>query len=196
MKILPWFLPLLLAAADNPTAAPAPASEARTWVADTAHSSAVFRVRHAGAAPFWGRFDVVEGTITCDDEAPEEASVQVRIKADSVHTGSEGRDRHLKNADFFDAKQFPWVSFESTAISESGDNEFTVDGELTLRGVTKEVTALVRMTGEGEFRGAARRGYEVELTIKRSEWGMNYGIQGGALGDEVKVTLGLEMAPQ
>jgi len=167
--------------------APVPAEP--TYAIDPVHSSVVFRVKHSNAAWFWGTFGKVEGEFTLD---PAAGNVSVRIDAESINTRNEGRDKHLKGTDFFDVKQFPTITFAGSKVTKVKDSEFKVDGELDLHGVKKPLSVTVTKTGEGQMRGKTVTGWETEFTIKRSEFGMKYGVAEGALGDEVKVTLSLE----
>ncbi len=170
--------------------------EPGSFKVDTTHSACIFRVKHAGAAFFYGRFNHVEGELALDEDDLATAEVTIRVKADSVDTAVEGRDKHVRSPDFLDAAQFPWITFKGEEFERAGDNAFTVRGQLELRGVSKPIEMRVEHTGTGEFRGSTRVGYETTFAIKRSEFGSNYGIEAGALGDEVRLTFGLEMIKQ
>ncbi|MHC5063771.1 MAG: YceI family protein [Planctomycetota bacterium] len=202
MKTLTALSPVLLLVAAAFVAEPAqPASpgherEVETWQVDRVHSAVIFRIQHAGAGPFYGRFNHIEGELKYDPEIPEEAEISFRIKADSADTNSEGRDRHVVGPDFLDAKQFPWISFTGTEVAETGENEFLVEGEFEMAGTSKPVSILVTKTGDGEFRGSQRRGFEATFTIDRSEFGMTYGLEQGVLGPDIKIIIGLEMVKQ
>ncbi len=160
------------------------------WKVDPVHSSVVFKVKHAGASWFYGSFNAVSGGFTLDAKSPADSSIEVVVDAGSIDTRDEKRDQHLKGPDFFDAKQFPEIKFVSKKVTAKGDN-FSVAGELTLRGETKPLSIEVVKTGEGEFYGK-RVGYETSFTIKRSEFGMDYGIADKVLGDEVTLTIAIE----
>ncbi|MEM7200959.1 MAG: YceI family protein [Planctomycetota bacterium] len=172
---------------------PTPRAAATTYAVDTVHSSGIFRVKHAGAAYFYGRFDHLEGDMMFDPEDLGAAKLEIRVKTESVHTGAENRDKHLRGSDFLEAKQFPWATFTSSSVKAAGDDTFEVTGELELRGVKKPVTMTARHTGEGESRGTRRIGFETSFAIQRSDFGVSYGVKDGALGDEVTLTFGLEM---
>ena len=176
----------------EPVAAP---SAADTYQVDPVHSSVVFRVKHVGASWFYGRFNEVSGTFVVDEANPGNASIEVEIKAASVDTRGEQRDAHVKSPDFLSAKEFPSISFKSTEVKATGDG-LEVTGELTFRGVTKSVTAPVEHVGEGEFQGSERSGYEAVLEIKRSDYGSDYGVSQGVLGDEVRLIIALEGVKQ
>jgi len=162
-----------------------------TFQVDPVHSSLVFHVRHADASRFWGRFNSFSGSLTVDAEKPEQSSVVVEVQAESVDTANQGRDQHLRGPDFFNAKEFPVVVFESTKVAGS-EKGFRVTGELTLLGVTKEVTTQAEFVGYSESeRFKKRTGYEVRFKIRRSEFGMNYMV-GPMLGDEVELIFSLQ----
>lgn len=176
-----------------PAFALAPTLAEPTYTIDPVHSSVVFRIKHANAAWFWGSFGKVEGEFTLDAAA---GNVSVRIDAESINTRNEARDKHLKSPDFFDVKQFPTITFTGTKVTKVKDSEFKVDGELDLHGVKKPLSVTVTRTGEGQMKGKTVAGWETEFTVKRSEFGMKYGVAEGGLGDEVKVIMNLEASPK
>jgi len=183
-------LPVLLAAYSLPVAAPAVPIGENDWVVDPVHSSVVFKVKHANVAWFYGNFDVVEGTVSLDPKAPETAKVAISIPVDSVHTRDKKRDEHLKGPDFFNSKENPKITFTSTKVEKKGE-ALDVTGDLEIAGKKKSVTLTVAKTGEGEMMGA-RVGFETTFTIKRSDFGMTYGVAKNMLGDEVTLTIALE----
>jgi polyisoprenoid-binding protein YceI len=165
-------------------------AQAQSYKVDPVHSSAVFRIKHANAAPFWGLFREPAGSFTLDDADASKSSFKIEIKPDNVFTGNEKRDAHLKSPDFFNTKQYPTITFTSKSVKKNG-NVFDVSGDLTMHGVTKPITATVEQTGTGEFPpGVKRAGVEATLLVKMSD----FEIKGmpGALSDEVKVIVGLE----
>jgi len=164
-----------------------------SYQVDSIHSSMVFRVKHANAANFYGRFNNISGSFTLDND-PSKCSFNVQIKTDSVDTGNAMRDQHLKSPDFFNAVQFPTISFKSTQVKKSGDDAYDVTGDLDLHGVKKSVTAKITKTGSGTMRGKQIAGVEAVLTIKRSDFGMTLALD--MLGDEVHIIVGLEGAKQ
>ena len=185
-----------LAFTHNLAGTPLPASghalAEHEWIVDPAHSSVVFRVKHAGAAWFQGAFDKVEGGITLDAAKPEAGAVHLSIPVESIDTNDAKRDGHLKAPDFFNAKENPTIEFTSSKIEKHGADKFHVTGKLAMAGKEKEVTIPVEKTGTGEFYGP-REGWMAEFTIKRSEFGMTYGIAQNSLGDEVTLSIALEM---
>ena len=184
-------LPLAFATAVSATSPSAPRSPApATYGIDTVHSSALFRIQHFGAGFFHGRFDEISGTVAFDEANPAACSVDVTIKADSVDTKEPKRDTHLKGPDFFNAAEFPTLTFKSKSVKAAGKGEYEVTGDLTIHGVTKTLTVKVAHTGTGKGQSGEVVGFETVFTIKRSDFGMKF--MHPQLGDEVRVTLALE----
>ena len=166
---------------------------ADTFKIDPVHSSVVFSVTHFGTN-FYGRFNDVKGTVVFDQADPSKSSVDLTIPVESVDTKNEKRDQHLKNADFFNAKQFPVMTFKSTKVEGSGDT-YKVTGDLTLHGVTKPLTLEIKKGGEAKgMEGEIRGGGETKFAIKRSDYGMNF--MQGPLGDEINIVVSLEGVKQ
>ena len=180
---------LLLAIAPLAAASKSNIAVKETFNIDSVHSTAIFRVQHLGAGNFYGRFNELEGTI--DWNAESGPSFDVTIKIESVDSGSEALDRHLKNADFFDAKQFPTMTFKSTGAKKLGD-DWRVMGEMTMHGVTKAVEVDMEFVGRADFGRGDRVGFETSFTVKRSDFGMNWGVEKGSLGDATKIIVSLE----
>jgi polyisoprenoid-binding protein YceI len=187
--IVPAFF--LAFAATRPAAAP-PLTAAKAWTIDPVHSSVVFRVKHANAAWFYGTFNHVTGTFALDADKPEDAKVDVTIAADSIETHDAARNKHVRGPDFLDAKQYPDIKFTGDKVTSKGKDEFEVEGQLEIRGKKQTLKATVQKVGEGSFMGGQRVGYETTFEIKRSDFGMNYGIAQKALGDQVQVTISVE----
>ena len=180
---------LLLALAPLAMASKSNIAAKETFNIDSVHSTAIFRVQHLGAGNFYGRFNELEGTIDWDAEAGP--SFDVSIKIESVDSGNEALDRHLKNADFFDAKQFPTMTFKSTGAKKMGDN-WKVMGEMTMHGVTKVIEVDMEFVGRADAGRGDRVGFETTFTVKRSDFGMKWGVENGALGDATKIIVSLE----
>ncbi len=175
-----------------PAKAAAPAG-AEMFDVDSTHSKALFRVQHLGAGPFWGRFNDVSGTFSAADGKPDGVSFDISIKVDSVDTGTEKLDGHLKSPDFFNAKEHPNLTFKSTAVKAGPKPGWLeVTGDLTMNGVTKPITAMVEWTGTKSGPMGRRAGYEATFTVKRTDWNINYMAEGGALGTDVRIVVGLE----
>jgi polyisoprenoid-binding protein YceI len=168
----------------------APSFAAESYKVDPVHSSAVFRIKHANVSFFAGRFNAPDGTLVLDEADPSKSSFNIVLSVDKVDTANEKRDAHLKSPDFFNAKQYPTITFKSTSVKKGEGSALQVTGDLTMHGVTKSVTVPVELTGKGQFPpGTQRAGVEATFTVKRSDFGMN-GMQ-GMLGDDVKVLVGL-----
>jgi polyisoprenoid-binding protein YceI len=163
---------------------------ADTYEIDPIHSSVVFKIRHLNVADFYGRFNEIKGSVSFDKDSPEKSSVTAEVPVESVDTHNDKRNQHLKSPDFFNAKQFPTISFKSTKVEKSGD-AFKVTGDFSLHGVTKPITVDFKKVGEGKgMQGEMRIGGGTEFTVKRSDYGMTF-MQNG-IGDEVTIILSLE----
>jgi len=171
-------------------------ARAASYTVDPVHTSAVFRIKHFNTAFFYGRFDKISGSLEWDDANPDGGKFDIAIAADSIHTGNEMREKHLKGPDFFDVGQHPTIRFVSTSVKKNDDaGSYTLEGNLTLHGQTKPVTATLTMTGTGKGRaGEDLIGFEATFTIKRSEFGMNYMLNG--LSDDVQLMVGIEAKKQ
>lgn len=177
----------------------APASTS-TWKIDPAHTHIEFAVKHLMISTVKGRFADVEGDIVIAAGDPSRSSVTATIKALSIDTRTGQRDDHLRSADFLDAANFPEISFTSTRIV--GDaGEFTVHGDLTIRGVTRQVTLDVTNEGSGKDPwGGERIGFSGKTKFDRRDFGLiwNQAIESGGVvvGHEVKVSLEVEAVKQ
>jgi polyisoprenoid-binding protein YceI len=164
---------------------------ADTYKVDTVHSTVLFKIKHMNASYSYGRFNAIQGAFALDEKDPAKSSFDVTLKVDSVDTANAGRDNHLKGPDFFNAKQFPTISFKSKSIASAGKGVYDVTGDLTLHGVTKSVKVAVEPTGMGKDpRGRSIAGVEGAFRIKRSEFGMSGMLAG--VGDDVLITISLE----
>ena len=167
---------------------------ADTYKIDPVHSSVVFSIKHNGVTDFYGAFKDISGTVMFDPADASKSTVELTVPVESIDTRSEKRDQHLKSPDFFNAKQFPTITFKSNKIEGSGDN-FKISGDLTVHGVTKPITADFKRGPDGKGgQGKTIGGGEARFTIKRSDYDMNFMI--GPLGDEVEIILSLEGAKQ
>jgi polyisoprenoid-binding protein YceI len=166
------------------------ANAAETFKVDPVHSFVLFSVQHLGIANTYGRFNDIAGTVVFDKDNPSQSSVELSVPVESLDTHNSIRERSLKGPDFFDAKQFPTMTFKSTKVEGSGDT-LKVSGDLTIHGVTKPLTIDFKKGGEGRgVFGEMRGGGETRFTIKRSDFGMNF--QQGAIGDEITIILSVE----
>ena len=184
--------PFLIALVATLTLGPSLAA-AETYKIDSEHATVVFRVSHLNIGDAYGRFNEPTGTVVYDNADPSKTQFNFEVKTDNIDTDNEKRDKHLKSPDFFDARQVPTITFKSTSVKASGDNKFEVTGDLTLHGVTKTITVPVTKTGEADTgKMGYRTGWLAEAKIKRSDFGMTYGIQQGAIGDEVSLVISFE----
>ena len=176
------------------------AAAANTYTVDAAHSGVSFKIRHL-IATVPGRFAEFDGTITADWQNLDKSSVNFVIKAASIDTRNEDRDKHLRSADFFDVENFPEITFSSDRITKAGENSYSVTGKLTMHGVTKEVTLPVKYLGEmTDPWGNVKAGFQVETTLDRTDYGIvwNKALETGGvlLGEDVEVEINLELAKQ
>ncbi|MCR6722230.1 MAG: YceI family protein [Chitinophagaceae bacterium] len=133
-----------------------------TWTIDNAHSEIGFKVKHLVISTVSGQFKTFEGTVESDKEDFSDAKIKFTADIDSISTGVEQRDGHLKSADFFDAENHPKMTFESTSFAPNGD-DYKLEGNLTLRGVTKPVTLKVEFGGvQADMYGRTVAGFEIE----------------------------------
>ncbi len=157
---------------------------------DAVHSSVLFRVKHMNTSYAYGRFNDVSGKFQVDEADPSKSVMDLTINAESVDTANAKRDLHLKGPDFFNAKEFPTITFKGKSFRKTAAG-YDVAGDLTLHGVTKPVTFKLGLTGSGKgMRGEALAGVEGSAVLKRSDFGMTYMV--GPIGDEVTVTAALE----
>jgi len=138
------------------------------WQIDPSHSSVSAKVKHMMLTTVRGSFSGVTGVIDFDPAHPEAGGVELRIPAASVNTGDEKRDGHLRSADFLDAATHPEIVFKSTKVTPKGRDEFVVDGDLTIRGVTKPVAVGVELLGiAADPRAGKRAGFDAKLSFDR-----------------------------
>lgn len=172
-----------------------------TWAVDGAHSKAVFSVRHLGISTVRGEFSGASGQAQIDDKDITKSQITVSLDVATVNTGQSGRDNDLRSPNFFDVAQFPTMSFKSKSISKGAGGNLKLVGDLTIHGVTKEVTfdvdgptpAIKDPFGKGGF----RRGASATAKINRKDFGItwNHLMDGGGVvvSDEVSITIDLEL---
>jgi polyisoprenoid-binding protein YceI len=173
-------------------AALAPAkSAAKTYSIDAGHSSLLFRAKHLNVSYIYGRFNDFSGKFTFDAEKPENSKVDVEIKIESIDSGIDKRDAHLRSPDFFDAKQFATATFKSKSVKKTKEGHFDVTGDFTLHGVTKSVTLPMEHVGSAKDEQTGERaGFHGSFVLKRSDYGVSYGPT--ALGEEILVIVSVE----
>lgn len=189
-------------ATQNPTTTSTANSAVSIWNIDPAHSSAEFKVRHMMISNVKGKLSGVTGTLTLNESDISKSSVEASIPVASLNTGDEQRDGHLKSADFFDAEKFPAMTFKSTAVVANGPGEGKVTGDLTVHGVTKQVTFEVdgpSAPGKDPW-GNTRIGLSATAKINRKDFGLSWNAAletGGVLvGEEVLLTLDVQFVKQ
>jgi len=165
---------------------------------DRYHTYVHFAVDHLGMSTMWGRFDMVSGRFTLDTQA-KRGGVELKVEAASINTGdnergsrARSRDEHLRNADFFNVLEFPQMTYKSSAVKFSGDAPATVEGQLTLLGVTRPLTLTIERwnCGPHPFSKKEMCGGNASGSIRRSEFGMKYALP--AVGDEVRLLVEFE----
>lgn len=169
------------------------------WQIDPAHTSLSASVKHMMVSTVRGTFSGVTGTIDFDPASPERGSVELRIPAATVDTGEDKRDGHLRSADFLDAETHPEIVFKSTKVTAGSADAFTVQGDLTIRGVTKPATVEVELAGIVEDpRAGKRAGFDARATIDRTQWGLTWNMpvpSGLMVGEKVKIEAGIAAIP-
>ncbi|MEE2939899.1 MAG: YceI family protein, partial [Planctomycetota bacterium] len=165
------------------------AAAAATYGVDLGHSNILFKCKHLGVSYQWGRFDAFGGSFTLSEEAAE-SSVEITVDAASVNSNDEKRDKHLRSADFFDAKQFPEMTFRSKKVVSKGEGVFSITGDLTLHGVTRSIVFDVTKVGEAATRMGDRAGFEGSFVIDRMDYGIS--AYGEMLGHDVHMHFAIE----
>lgn len=171
------------------------------WVVDSSHTNVEFSVKHMMIATVRGRFSEVEGVIEGDPSDLTSARFEATINAASIDTRQNDRDQHLRSADFFDAENHPTISFKSTGGEKTGENEYKITGDLTIRGETRPVTLDVTFEGQGKDPwGGERIALTARGKINRKDFGLTWNAAletGGVLvSDEVKLELNVEAVLQ
>jgi polyisoprenoid-binding protein YceI len=161
------------------------------YTLDAAHSRLGFSARHAMVTTVRGAFKDFEGTAHVDTATPANSKVELTIKTDSIDTGVEDRNAHLRSADFFEIEAHPEITFSSTDVSRDGD-DWTITGDLTIKGTTKPVTVEFESTGSARDPfGNLRIGFEGRTTLSRKDWGLTWNAAletGGFLvSDKIKL---------
>lgn len=173
----------------------ASAQEANTWDIDSAHSNAGFEIKHMGVSTVRGSIHRITGKVVWDDKDPNKCSVEADLDANTINTGEDARDKHLKSPDFFDVAKYPTLHFQSTQVQKV-NGKFKVMGNLTLGGQTKPVTLDVDgpVPPQKGMHGGLVSGFSATTTISRKDF--NFGQKFGmpVLGDDVKIVLDLEIA--
>lgn len=173
-----------------------------SWQVDYAHTQITFWVRHMMVAKVTGQFDKFTIDIDVDEQNPENTRIEVQIEAASINTKTNDRDNHLRSADFLDAENHPYLTFKSKKLKMIDDSHAKLTGDLTIRGVSKEVTLDVEHFGQhpSPFGPFIAAGFNAHTKINRKDWGLTWNVAletGGVLvGDEITINIELELMKQ
>lgn len=176
---------------------PALAALTGDYTIDPAHSSIGFTVRHAMVTNVRGTFAEHEGSLTLDGTDPASSAASIDVKIASIDTGIADRDGHLRSGDFFDAEQFPLMSFRSTRAEQLGGDKYRITGDLTIKDVTKPLSIDLEFNGTAtDVYGNERVGFEGNAEILRSEWGLtwNAALETGGVMVSDKVKLNFDIS--
>jgi polyisoprenoid-binding protein YceI len=162
------------------------------YTIDPTHSQVEITWNHLGFSNITARFDTIDGSFVYDAENPSASSAQVTVQIDSLDSGVDKLDTHLKASDFFDAEKFPTAQFKSTAVAAAGEGKLTLSGDLTIHGETKPVSFDVTLNkiGDHPMRKVPAAGFDAHTTIKRSEFGVGNYVP--AISDEIKIEITVE----
>jgi polyisoprenoid-binding protein YceI len=180
-----------------PLAASFAHAETSTWKADSAHSEVGFAIKHLAISNVRGRFGKTEATVMYDDKDITKSTVNATIDISGVDTGEAPRDNHLKSDSFFDVAKFPTATFASTSVAKGGSG-LTITGNLTLHGVTKPVTLDVEGP-TAPISGMDKKqhvGFSATTTIHRSDFNLGTSFPAAVVGEDVKITIDLDVAKQ
>lgn len=174
-------------------------AEPRTYEIDPDHFSIGFRVEHIGYARVLGLFLKGKGGFVYDEESRRLVSGRVVVAADSAFSNHKARDHHIRESDFLDAGQYPEIVFQATGYTPASPTQGKLAGDLTLLGQTRPVTLDVTLNKAASYpfgHGKHTLGLSASTTIRRSLWGMNYGVERGLVGDEVALSFEFEAVRQ
>lgn len=171
------------------------------WQLDVSHSHIQFAVRHMMVSTVRGQFTEFSGTVAADEQDPTRSTVEVRVAAASIDTREARRDAHLRSPEFLDADQYPDIVFRSTRVEQTDAEHARLVGDLTIRGVTREVALNVEYAGQAKSPwGTVSAGFSASTKINRKDWGLvwNQALEtGGVLvGDEIKIDIEVELVEQ
>jgi polyisoprenoid-binding protein YceI len=171
------------------------------WVLDPMHSEVQFKVKHLVISTVSGFFKSFEGQLETPSENFEGASIDFSLDISSIDTNQTQRDEHLKSAEFFDAEKYPKITFKSTSFKNTGDEEYELKGDLTVKGITKPVKLNVEFGGSAaDFYGNTKAGFEISGKINRKEFGLTWdGVtEAGSIvvGEDIKLLINVQFAKQ
>jgi polyisoprenoid-binding protein YceI len=171
------------------------------WHIDAAHSEIQFSVRHMMISTVRGRFEQFTGTVEGDEQNPAASNIDVQIDVGSIVTGDAKRDGHLRSPDFFDAENYPYMTFKSTRVEQIGAERGRLYGDLTIRDVTRPVVLDFEYAGQAKSPwGTTSAGFSAQTKINRKDWGLNWNVAletgGWLVSDEIKINIELELVKQ
>jgi polyisoprenoid-binding protein YceI len=174
---------------------------ATKWVIDPMHSEVQFKVKHLVISTVSGFFKSFAGELVTDGDDFENAEIDFTLDIDSIDTNQTQRDEHLKSPEFFDAATYPKISFKSTSFTKTGDDEYALKGDLTIKDVTKPVSLDVEFGGSAaDFYGNTKAGFEISGKINRKEFGLTWdGVtEAGSIvvGEDIKLLINVQFAKQ
>jgi polyisoprenoid-binding protein YceI len=172
-----------------------------SWHIDPAHSQITFTVRHMMISNVRGRFETLDGVVAFNEQHPTRSKVEVQIEAASINTREEKRDAHLRSPDFLNAAEYPYLTFKSRRVETLDDQHGLIIGDLTIRGVTREVVLDTDYSGQAKSPwGAVSAGFTATTRLNRKDWGLNWNVAletgGWLVGDEVNISIELEIVKQ
>lgn len=167
------------------------------WSLDAAHSIVGFWVRHLMVTKIHGKFNRWAGTLEIDDQEPARSRVEVQIETASIDTNEPQRDGHLRSGDFFEVDRYPQITFKSTSVERTGEGRYRVYGDLTIRGVTRQVKLEVEDAGRARhpMTGDLRAGFSARTSIQRADFGLTWNalLEAGGVAVSDKVEIELEV---
>jgi len=172
-----------------------------SWVIDPTHSEIQFKVKHLVISTVTGSFKTFEGTAETEGDDLTTATINFSADVASIDTNQTQRDEHLRSGDFFDAENYPKLTFTSTSLDKTGEDTYKLNGDLTIKGVTKSVTLDAEYGGAmTDFYGQSKAGFEVTGKISRKEFGLSWSATteagGVVVGDEIKLVINIQLIKQ
>lgn len=167
------------------------------WSADPMHSSVNFNIKHMGINFVQGRFDAFKGKVSAQGANLDNAVFDFSVDVNSINTGVEMRDKHLKSPDFFDTDKYPAMSFHSTSITKDKNNNYTLKGTLKIKETVKEITVPVTFGGVTKNQqGKEVMGFQAKFTVNRLDYGIKYDPTGAGVAKDAEVSLFFELVKQ
>lgn len=167
------------------------------WAADPMHSSVNFNIKHMGINFVQGRFDAFKGKVSAQGANLDNAVFDFSVDVNSINTGVEMRDKHLKSPDFFDTDKYPAMSFHSTSITKDKNNNYTLKGTLKIKETVKEITVPVTFGGVTKNQqGKEVMGFQAKFTVNRLDYGIKYDPTGAGVAKDAEVSLFFELVKQ